>query len=198
MSLINGERETLPSSTPKKLGLLGALEVWCLIVLFNMVMMKVLRWDPSFPLSNLKKRMDIQLWLTWVPTVSGLSSFGSMLLWRVIVKKKQTSNRCLKSEHYWSSILQNSTAYHRYTFILRSTSFSKRTAQNHWPRNLLFLFSACCLVLFWILILDLFLLCMLFSRCCFFIAFIILLFLIFGNILKTSLKKHGNSKNSKN
>ena len=54
-----------------------------------------------------------------------------------------------------------------------------------------FCFSACCLVLFWIIILDLFLLFILFSYSCFFVfvAFICCYFFIFGNQSKTSLKK---------
>ena len=66
--------------------------------------------------------------------------------------------------------------------------------------SFVFLFSACCLVLFWIIRFDLFLFCILFSCCCFCFLFLDLVFCYFWFLetnQKTSLK-NGNSKNSKN
>ena len=64
-----------------------------------------------------------------------------------------------------------------------------------------FCFSACCLVLFWIIMFDLFLLCILFSGCCCFLLFLLCYFVVFWFLetcQKTSLNKNGNWKNSKN
>ena len=63
-----------------------------------------------------------------------------------------------------------------------------------------FSFSACCLLLFWIIMFDLFLLCILFSSsCCFlvFVAFIFCIFWILATYQKTSLKKLEIAKNPK-
>ena len=63
-----------------------------------------------------------------------------------------------------------------------------------------FCFSACCLVLFWIIMFDFFLLCILFSCCCCFFLFLLLWYFVIFDFwlpIKKHLWKFGNCKKKK-